>query len=131
MKLIGLKQFIITGLLTVIPFGLVSAQTTKPATKKHTSIQEDLIAYNKAIPRIMNVVDSAALKKRLEQEYNEYPALDLYGDNWNTEWVNPYKSTVQFPDSFSIDVSNYCMPVPGYKTSDYGPRWRRMHRGVD
>ena len=131
MKLIGLKQFIITGLLTVIPFGLVSAQTTKPATKKHTSIQEDLIAYNKVIPRIMNVVDSTALKKRLEQEYNEYPALDLYGDNWNTEWVNPYKSTVQFPDSFSIDVSNYCMPVPGYKTSEYGPRWRRMHRGVD
>ena len=131
MKLIGLKQFIITGLFTVIPFGLVSAQTTKPATKKHTSIQEDLIAYNKVIPRIMNVVDSAALKKRLEQEYNEYPALDLYGDNWNTEWVNPYKSTVQLPDSFSIDVSNYCMPVPGYKTSDYGPRWRRMHRGVD
>ena len=79
----------------MIPFGLVSAQTSKPATKKHTSIQEDLIAYNKVIPRIMNVVDSAALKKRLEQEYNEYPALDLYGDNWNTEWVNPYKSTVQ------------------------------------
>ena len=64
MKLIGLKQFIITGLFTVIPFGLVSAQTSKPATKKHTSIQEDPIAYNKVIPRIMNVVDSAALKNR-------------------------------------------------------------------
>ena len=61
MKLIGLKQFIITGLFTEIPLGLVSAQTSKPATKKHTSIQEDLIAYNKVIPRIMNVVDSAAL----------------------------------------------------------------------
>lgn len=131
MKLTGLKQIFITSLLTVIPLGFVSAQTSKPATKKHTSIQEDLIAYNKVIPRIMNVVDSAALKKRLEQEYNEYPAIDLYGDNWNTEWVNPYKATVQFPDSFSIDVSEYCMPVPGYKTSDYGPRWRRMHRGVD
>lgn len=131
MKLIGLKQLFITSLFSVIPLGLVSAQTSKPATTKHTSIQEDLIAYNKVIPRIMNVMDSAAIKKRLEQEYNEYPALDLYGDNWNTEWVNPYKLTVQFPDSFSIDVSDYHMPVPGYKTSDYGPRWRRMHRGVD
>lgn len=75
MKLIGLKQFIITGLFTVIPFGLVSAQTTKPATKKHTSIQEDLIAYNKVIPRIMNVVDSAALKKGWNRNITNTPLL--------------------------------------------------------
>ena len=134
MNLTGLKQLIITGLIATAPFIEISAQVNpgKPTNNIHNQQHHDLLANQRNIRKEISLIDSLTFFRKLKQEAEEFPAIDLYGDEWNNEWVNPYKKSMsQLPDSFAINVADYCMPVPGYKTSDYGPRWRRMHRGVD
>ena len=68
----------------------------------------------------------------LEEEEQEFPGADIYGDNWDQTWVNPYKVPIEkLPETETIDVSEYCMPIISHITSNYGWRRRRMHRGVD
>ncbi|MDR1203115.1 MAG: peptidoglycan DD-metalloendopeptidase family protein [Tannerellaceae bacterium] len=71
-----------------------------------------------------------------EQEDLLFPADELYGSNWNDRWVDPFKtdnSNVTFPDSCEIDCSSFIIPIDSdlRVTSIYGPRRRRMHRGID
>jgi murein DD-endopeptidase MepM/ murein hydrolase activator NlpD len=36
------------------------------------------------------------------------------------------------PDSFLVDMRNFCMPTPSrIVTSNYGSRWGRQHKGID
>ncbi|MDR1097210.1 MAG: peptidoglycan DD-metalloendopeptidase family protein [Tannerella sp.] len=76
-------------------------------------------------------------------EYNEllaaenlmFPADELYNSNWDTVHVNPFlNAEIEFPDAYNIDCSSFTMPVDQEQirvTSKYGPRRRRMHRGID
>ncbi|MDH6303439.1 murein DD-endopeptidase MepM/ murein hydrolase activator NlpD [Parabacteroides sp. PF5-5] len=71
-----------------------------------------------------------------EEEDLLFPADELYGSNWDNRWVDPYKfasSNITFPDSCEIDCSTFILPVDCdlKVTSKYGPRRRRMHRGID
>lgn len=71
-----------------------------------------------------------------ESEALRFPADELYGSNWDTCWVNPFRSKekeVDFPDSFYVDCRSFYTPIDGNIkiTSKYGPRRRRMHRGID
>lgn len=60
------------------------------------------------------------------------PELDIYTEGWNSKRVNPFRES-EVPDSKVIDVTGYCIPVPGKVNSNYGYRARfgRMHKGVD
>ncbi|MDR1344087.1 MAG: peptidoglycan DD-metalloendopeptidase family protein [Tannerellaceae bacterium] len=71
-----------------------------------------------------------------EEEDILFPADELYGSNWDTRWVDPFRSDttgVVFPDSCEIDCSSFVIPINNTLkiTSSYGPRRRRMHRGID
>jgi murein DD-endopeptidase MepM/ murein hydrolase activator NlpD len=71
-----------------------------------------------------------------EKEELLFPADELYGSNWDTRWVDPFRtdnSDVTFPDSCEIDCSSFIIPIDNdlRVTSKYGPRRRRMHRGID
>jgi murein DD-endopeptidase MepM/ murein hydrolase activator NlpD len=71
-----------------------------------------------------------------EQEDLLFPADELYGSNWDTRWVDPFKadnSDIMFPDSCEIDCSSFAIPIDTELrvTSKYGPRRRRMHQGID
>jgi murein DD-endopeptidase MepM/ murein hydrolase activator NlpD len=80
----------------------------------------------------------AALEELMlaEEEDLLFPAEELYGSNWDTRWVNPFQADtalVTFPDSCEIDCSAFIIPIHNTLkiTSPYGPRRRRMHRGID
>lgn len=92
---------------------------------------QDLLASQAPIDRTLKSVDSLSLKLQLMAEDLEYPAFDLYEENWDTRFVNAYKG-IAVPDSFRIDLTGYAMPTESRRiTSKYGYRWRRMHRGLD
>ena len=137
MNIYRIKHLMISGLVAILPLG-VSAQnkpTHKISSFQHKEQHKNLLASQKNIHREISLIDSVAFARQLEEEASEFPALDIYGDSWDQEWVNPYKKSLsELPDNVKIDVSDYCMPANSTNiTSGYGYRRRfhRMHRGVD
>ena len=91
---------------------------------------QDLLARQAPIDRKLKAVDSLALIRQIKAEQAVYPAYSLY-PNWNNDRVHAYGGT-QVPDSFRIDLTGFCMPTTHtIITSKCGPRWRRMHNGLD
>ena len=92
---------------------------------------QDLLARQAPIDRKLKAVDSLALIRQIKAEQAVYPAYSLY-PNWNNDHVHAYGGNVQVPDSFRIDLTGFCMPTTHTViTSKCGPRWRRMHNGLD
>ncbi|MCD8288195.1 MAG: peptidoglycan DD-metalloendopeptidase family protein [Porphyromonadaceae bacterium] len=113
-------------------FFSLKAQEADSLLQRHMTLQQQNLSLNKELPLMLSIDDSATYSQRLKQEYGIAPAGELYGDVWVNRWVNPYRQAgIVLPDSFAIHVGNYCMPIIGKKTSDYGFRHYRMHRGVD
>lgn len=108
--------------------------TTLIATLIITSINasaQDLLARQAPIDRKLKAVDSLALQKQLKAELSKYPACNLY-PTWDNERVHVYGDATTVPDTFRIDLTGFCMPTPSTRiTSQFGPRWRRMHNGLD
>ena len=95
-----------------------------------SSFSQDLIARQAPIDKKLKTVDSLALQKQIRAEQSEYPALSLY-PNWNNQYVHAYGNAI-IPDTYTIDLTGFHMPTPSTKiTSPFGPRWRRMHNGLD
>ena len=126
-KSVKIVMFIL--MVAVMHVGLSYAQPTRlNAQEHHALMQQNLIAYNKLIPQIMNVVDSSLV---LNQLLNKESDLDaMMADGWDEQWLETY-STKNPKDTFAIDVKEHCIPVPGHVTSAYGWRWGRMHKGID
>jgi hypothetical protein len=96
-----------------------------------SSFSQDLIARQAPIDRKLKSVDSLALQKQIRAEQAAYPAFSLY-PSWNNEYVHAYGKTTIVPETFTFDLRGFCMPTPSRKiTSPFGPRWRRMHNGLD
>ena len=88
------------------------------------------MARQAPIDRKLKAVDSVALLRQIKTEMAEYPAYGLYPE-WSNAYAHTYKN-VNLPDSFRIDLSNFCMPTTHTRiTSKFGPRRRRMHNGID
>ena len=110
----------------IIKTGLV----TVAAMVSLSSFSQDLIARQAPIDKKLKTVDSLALQKQIRAEQSEYPALSLY-PNWNNQYVHAYGNAI-IPDTYTIDLTGFHMPTPSTKiTSPFGPRWRRMHNGLD
>lgn len=110
----------------IIKTGLVAVATMVSLS----SFSQDLIARQAPIDKKLKTVDSLALQKQIRAEQSEYPALSLY-PNWNNQYVHAYGNAI-IPDTYTIDLTGFHMPTPSTKiTSHFGPRWRRMHNGLD
>ena len=110
----------------IIKTGLVAVATMVSLS----SFSQDLIARLAPIDKKLKTVDSLALQKQIRAEQSEYPALSLY-PNWNNQYVHAYGNAI-IPDTYTIDLTGFHMPTPSTKiTSPFGPRWRRMHNGLD
>ena len=95
-----------------------------------SSFSQDLTARQAPIDKKLKTVDSLALQKQIRAEQSEYPALSLY-PNWNNQYVHAYGNAI-IPETYTIDLTGFHMPTPSTKiTSPFGPRWRRMHNGLD
>ena len=91
---------------------------------------QDLMARQAPIDKKLKAVDSLALIGQIKKEQAAYPAYDLYPD-WSHERVHAF-GKITVPDTFRIDLTGFYMPTPHTKiTSKCGPRWRRMHNGLD
>lgn len=111
---------------SIIKTGLVAVA----AMVSLSSFSQDLIARQAPIDKKLRSVDSLALQKQIRAEQSEYPALSLY-PNWNNQYVHAYGNAI-IPDTYTIDLTGFHMPTPSTKiTSPFGPRWRRMHNGLD
>ena len=110
----------------IIKTGLVAVA----AIVSLSSFSQDLIARQAPIDKKLKTVDSLALQKQIRAEQSEYPALSLY-PNWNNQYVHAYGNAI-IPETYTIDLTGFHMPTPSTKiTSPFGPRWRRMHNGLD
>ena len=93
---------------------------------------QDLIARQAPVDQKLKSVDSLALQKAIRAEQAEFPSLDIY-QSWDNEFVNSYGNAV-LPDSYTFDLTGFCMPTPSTKINDtfgYRPRRRRAHYGLD
>ena len=90
---------------------------------------QDLLANQAPIDRKLKSVDSVMLQQLIiSEEAFEANGFDLY-DDWDNLYA--HKETA-LPDSFRIDLRNFCMPTASRViTSNFGPRWRRQHKGLD
>ena len=111
----------------IIKTGLVAVA----AMVSLSSFSQDLIARQAPIDKKLKTVDSLALQRQIRAEQSEYPALSLY-PNWSNQYVHAYGKEVIIPESYTIDLTGFHMPTPSTRiTSPFGPRWRRMHNGLD
>lgn len=93
---------------------------------------QDLIARQAPVDVKLKSVDSLALQKAIKAEQEEFPSLDIY-QSWDNEFVNAYANAV-IPDTYTFDLTGFCMPTPNTKINDvfgYRPRRRRAHYGLD
>ena len=96
-----------------------------------SELMADRVGFKKDI-----VKQELAVNEMEELEAREslmFPADELYGE-WTNQWVNPFRGKkIEMPDSCVIDCSAFILPIDTMTrvTSKYGPRRRRMHRGID
>lgn len=130
---------------------LVSAVSAKGNEGKDTPKQtihivkmdkrvSELMADRVTIRKDMGLKELAEINARVDESLaaNEalmFPADELYGSNWDTRWVDPFRgeNKIEMPDSCAIDCSTFTLPLDSmtHITSKYGPRRRRMHKGID
>lgn len=109
---------------------------TPPRTnKKYTAYNESL---NKQKLADIRRLDSIIAAKIQEDDLDDFamegdnPADEIYEGAWSTEGVNANRvDYAKVPDSVYIDCSGYVAPIESYITSEFGPRWRRYHYGID
>ena len=72
------------------------------------------------------------LFKDLGTDEGEHPCDSVYDYTWTHNWVNPYKIPIDsMPDSVTIDMGGFVMPIRGHITSHFGMRKNRYHYGTD
>lgn len=141
-----LRRFFLVGILsfTVPLCGFSQTTTEEEATtttnrsevkykQRHSNIistGNDLYADGVKIKRDLSILHEIQEERILAMD--EIPADDLYEGNWSNQYAHIYNTIKNVPDSFVVNLENFCMPIKeGHVTSNFGPRRRRMHNGID
>lgn len=91
---------------------------------------QDLIAKQAPSDKRMKDVNNVRLHRAASVSANlDNPAADIY-TNWSKSNIRDAAGSVAA--NYKIDLRGFCMPTPSRKvTSNFGPRWRRQHEGID
>lgn len=115
-------------------------QINDPNEGSHQLMNErvsELMADRVGFKKDLVLEELAAINEMEELEAKEdlmFPADELYGSHWANDWVDPFRGMkVTYPDSCVIDCSAFVFPLDTMTrvTSKFGPRRRRMHKGID
>lgn len=132
---------LLQGLVCAVAVALLNITTANadvvPAVHRniHSKIlreMDDARMFQALVDSLTYTEEMMEEKAEEPQEFELYPALDLYG-SWDDAHVNPLigKNDVKIPDEADIDMRGFYPPIMGRITSPYGWRRRRMHRGTD
>ena len=111
-----------------------SEQTQPSHQLMHQRVSElmaDRVGFKKDMAD--KLIEMEEMEELEAMEDLEFPADELYGE-WTNDWVDPFRGKkIDMPDSCRIDCSTFVLPLDTmtYVTSKYGPRRRRMHKGID
>ncbi|MBP5478583.1 MAG: M23 family metallopeptidase, partial [Bacteroidaceae bacterium] len=93
-----------------------------------SGMAQDLIAMQAPSDKRMKEIRDVKLTHTLKTDLQN-PASDIYTD-WRNEFVSAVAGHV--PTNFKVDLRGFCMPTTSrVVTSNFGPRWRRQHAGID
>lgn len=93
---------------------------------------QDNYSVNIRYGRNTAVLDSVITKQLVEDEEEEGDLYEGLYESWNSKSVNPYGTNLgSMSDSFYINIAGYYPPVLGRVTSNFGPRRRNFHNGID
>lgn len=111
------------------------SEQTQPSHQLMDQRVSELMADRVGFKKDMTdkLIEMNELEELEAMEDLEFPADELYGE-WTNDWVDPFRGKkIDMPDSCRIDCSTFVLPLDTmtYVTSKYGPRRRRMHRGID
>ena len=112
-----------------------ASEETQPSHQLMHQRVSELMADRVGFKKDMTdkLIEMNELEELEAMEDLEFPADELYGE-WSNDWVDPFRGKkIDMPDSCRIDCSTFVLPLDTmtYVTSKYGPRRRRMHRGID
>lgn len=132
----SVKQCVLAIALFVPLCSFAQSQDSKEDTRvevnykqRHSRPSNDLYADGIKIKRDLSLIKEAQEERIIDMD--EIPSDDLYGGIWNNRFVNIYGSIENVPQTYNVDLSNFTMPTMGHVTSKYGPRWKRIHHGID
>ncbi len=93
-----------------------------------TAQAQDLLARQAPVDRKMRSVDTLTLRSITARESRFNPGGNLYSD-FSSRSTHVREA---LPESYRIDLRRFHMPTPSRViTSNYGPRWGRVHKGLD
>ncbi|MBP5742510.1 MAG: peptidoglycan DD-metalloendopeptidase family protein [Paludibacteraceae bacterium] len=131
-------------LLTVLLFATTQISAQKSNYYKPKRYANNASNYYKhqshlldsVIAHYVDIDENNYSKRDLYDDDSEWtddvPADDIYGGVWGTSGVNAFRTPIkEVPDSVVISCKGFVAPVIGYTTSKFGPRWHRMHYGID
>ena len=112
-----------------------ASEETQPSHQLMHQRVSELMADRVGFKKDMTdkLIEMNELEELEAMEDLEFPADELYGE-WSNDRVDPFRGKkIDMPDSCRIDCSTFVLPLDTmtYVTSKYGPRRRRMHRGID
>ena len=87
----SVKIAVLILLFAVMQSGLAYAQPTRiNAQQYHAMTQQNMIAYNKILPKIMNVVDSTLILNQYVAEEDDLDAM--LDDGWDEQWLETFST---------------------------------------
>ncbi|MDR3094043.1 MAG: peptidoglycan DD-metalloendopeptidase family protein [Bacteroidales bacterium] len=109
----------------------VTEPSYRMAEKPQTA---ELTAKNEmpAVPKASKPSTAVKPEATATNRASAYPAMEYYGDSWNTEHVRLNASAMP-TGTTTLNVGNdpFVMPACGKVNSEFGPRGRSMHTGID